>query len=243
MEDKVFDYLYNFEKDYWWHIARRELILRLIARHSDFDSKDILEIGCSTAGNAEDFGKKNRYLGADLSFRALELGKKRDISLILVNSNALSMPFKNECFDFVFMLDLIEHIEDDAAALKEAYRLLKKSGFLVVSVPALKILWREMDEIGQHKRRYNKDMLRKRIESSRFNILEIDYWGKLFFIPLLLYTFTNKLFKVKAGLKNELINLPEIMNNSALGIMRLENKFFNHFNIVGSSLVCICRKS
>ncbi len=64
----------------------------------------------------------------------------------------------NSFFDIITILDLLEHA-DDERVLKEAYRILKKGGLVIITVPAYQFLWSRWDEILGLKRRYDKTSL------------------------------------------------------------------------------------
>jgi SAM-dependent methyltransferase len=57
----------------------------------------------------------------------------------------------SESFDVVLTLDVLEHLEDDAAGLREAARLVKPGGVLLVTVPALPRLWGGQDVVSHHR--------------------------------------------------------------------------------------------
>lgn len=74
--------------------------------------------------------------------------------------------------DFVFSVSVLEHIQDEAAVLKEIRRVLRPGGKFFVYVPAFDVLWSEMDHLVGHRRRYTTDSLARRLtdvglESSR----------------------------------------------------------------------------
>ena len=85
-----------------------------------------------------------------------------------VRGDALNLPFKDNAFDIVGLFDVIEHFDDDQAVLREARRVLKKDGLLVITVPALSELWSYFDDIAFHKRRYSTGELTPKAYKSSF---------------------------------------------------------------------------
>jgi ubiquinone/menaquinone biosynthesis C-methylase UbiE len=71
--------------------------------------------------------------------------------------NNLPMQVK---YNTIMYIDVIEHIEDDAAELASAYNYLEEGGYLVVLVPAHQYVFSPFDKSIGHFRRYNKKMLR-----------------------------------------------------------------------------------
>lgn len=82
-----------------------------------------------------------------------------------------------ESFEGVFALNVIEHIEDDALALANCYKLLKKGGHLVILVPAYQWLYNEFDRNLAHFRRYTEGGLRERFLAQNFEVLHSQYFN------------------------------------------------------------------
>jgi SAM-dependent methyltransferase len=88
----------------------------------------------------------------DISAPALV--KLRDRGAQVVQSQISSLPFADGAFDLVCALDVIEHVHDDNAALKELSRVIKRGGTLVISAPLHLSRWTAFDDLVGHKRRY-----------------------------------------------------------------------------------------
>lgn len=94
---------------------------------------------------------------ADISAPALEKLRGRGASV--VQSEVTALPFTDGAFDLVCALDIIEHVEDDNAALSELSRVVKAGGALLISTPLHAALWTPFDEFVGHKRRYEPPQL------------------------------------------------------------------------------------
>jgi len=103
----------------------------------------------------------------------LQMQFSSDEKLVVVNST-LSGYVTNEKFDLIILADVIEHIEDDSAALSYALSLLSNHGQMVIFVPALMSLYSAFDESIGHFRRYNKKTLSEAIPASA-RIKQIGY--------------------------------------------------------------------
>lgn len=85
-----------------------------------------------------------------------------------------------EEFDVVIASDVIEHIEDDASALKNLYSFVKKDGHLVITVPAHSHLYGKRDRNWGHYRRYDRQVLVKRLESLEgCKVESVRFWNVL----------------------------------------------------------------
>lgn len=90
-----------------------------------------------------------------------------------VFSNTKDLP--NDKYDFIYSLNVLEHIEDDRAVIDEFYRLLAPGGCIYIYLPAFNMLWSSMDEKVGHFRRYGRRDLEEKIKSSGFKIEKCIY--------------------------------------------------------------------
>ncbi|MCW0232090.1 MAG: class I SAM-dependent methyltransferase [Ferrovibrio sp.] len=81
--------------------------------------------------------------------------------------------------DIVYSSNVLEHIEDDIAALRAIYSRLKPGGRLLLYVPALQSLWSDLDTAVGHVRRYSRPGLRHAIEAAGFRIDDLGYSDSL----------------------------------------------------------------
>jgi len=92
--------------------------------------------------------------------------------------------------DYVFTLNVLEHIDDDTAAITELYRVTRPGGRLFVYVPAFMVLYASMDSHVGHRRRYRLRPLRKMIADAGFTVEKSAYFDALgFFATLVLKIF------------------------------------------------------
>ncbi len=130
----------------------------------------ILEIG-SGIGNISNFFLQDgqeimlsdirenycRYLASEFGHLSHCLGV-RQIDLVHPDFELVYADLLN-CFDSVFALNVVEHIEKDELAIKNCQKLLKRGGRLVILVPAYQWLYNEFDINLEHYRRYTKKSL------------------------------------------------------------------------------------
>ena len=94
--------------------------------------------------------------------------------------------------DYVFTLNVLEHIEDDSTAIGELYRVTKPGGRLLIYVPAFMILYASMDAHVGHHRRYRLQPLRRLVAEAGFKIEKSAYFDALgFFATLVLRLFES----------------------------------------------------
>src|SRR5205814_3237017 len=119
----------------------------------------VVEIGCGTGNTLrmlkEACSTAALIVGIDLFEEGLVYARRRT-NASLVRARIEDAPFVVP-FEVVGMFDVLEHIEDDAAALSSVRSLTRPGGHLVLTVPAHKALWSRFDEESHHCRRYEPD--------------------------------------------------------------------------------------
>lgn len=111
-----------------------------IIRQEVTKAKRVLELGCGSGFMARAI--KQEYIGVDISQRMLvqnPIAIKKNDSLIC--SDAANLPFSNESFDAVFSINLLEHTPQPEIVIKEAVRVLRKGGNIVMITPNGNIGW------------------------------------------------------------------------------------------------------
>lgn len=239
MKKEEFERMFILEDFYWWFKGRRSIISTLL---KNSPKGKVLDVGCGTGANLLLFN--GMAVGLDISSEALKFAQRRKGNLLLCQGRAEALPFKDESFEIVLALDLLEHLPDDIRGLEEMFRVLKKEGKLLVTVPAFRFLWSEHDEALSHFRRYRREELKAKLKSVGFSIEFISYVIFLPFFPIALYRLVQKLFPPKREPKTSLIILPSFLNELLYWILRQESKLLSwgmRFPF-GVSIACRARK-
>jgi SAM-dependent methyltransferase len=171
--------------DHFWMQWRHRLLVRALKRAGD-RVRHALEIGCGH-GVARDMIERDLGIavdGCDLDRGALEManpGKGRLFVYDILDQD----PSMLGQYDAVFLLDVIEHIEDDTAFLIAALRHLRPGGLIIVNVPASMLFFSDYDRVAGHVRRYTPGSLAKLLVPCAVEVQAIWPWG-LLMVPLLL---------------------------------------------------------
>lgn len=131
-----------------WDVVRRLLPVQ--------GSASVLEIGCGEGAVASRLAARHDYLGIELdaTSAAMAAGRLAEVGRGEVRDGDLSAVEAGRTFDLVLAFEVIEHIEDDAAAVAEWVDRLRPGGSLIVSTPAYQDRYGPMDELVGHFRRY-----------------------------------------------------------------------------------------
>ncbi|GMA85701.1 hypothetical protein GCM10025868_09510 [Angustibacter aerolatus] len=145
----------RLEDAHWWYRERRHLLAREVR---GLVPGRALDVGAAGGGNT----RVLRALGWDAA--ALEYGEEgagvaRSRGLATLRADATRLPVADASLDLVVAFDVLEHIEDDDAAVREVARSLRPGGHFVVAVPCDPRLWSEHDEAVLHVRRYTRATL------------------------------------------------------------------------------------
>lgn len=141
-----------------------------------------LDIGVGAGNLEKSIIKANlpvQIYGVDISTKAIKTAKKTLTGDYYI-ANIFKLPFKKSFFDVVAVLDVFEHVyeKDIYKALKEIYRVTKKNGSLVVSVPLnedLKKLNKEELNYSRHVREYNLNILTNELNSTGFIVEKSEF--------------------------------------------------------------------
>lgn len=157
------------------HEFRESLLLKLLL--SARPSQQMLNVGAGQGSFTRMLEERGfDVVSTDLSPAALEVLRERVAGPVL-QADMTNLPFPDESFDVVLAGEVIEHIDDDVAALREAHRVLRANGVLVLSVPAHPGWFGDSDRWAGHVRRYTRDALAETISSAGFDDLRIVPWG------------------------------------------------------------------
>lgn len=237
---------HRIEEKYWWFIARRDMIFRLIKHLNIRKNSKILDIGCSGGRLIKCLGLKGfrNIYGIDISQKAINLCKKNGMKNVFIMDCAKTN-FSNETFDIIIASDILEHIKNDASALAEWGRIMKPGGKLIIFVPASDLLWSEHDELSHHYRRYTKSQLITALKKFNFNVLKSSYWNCSLFFPMVIFKSLQHIFLKKKNKKSDhLYELNIIISKMLLILLKFENSALEYLNFpFGTSIFALAVKT
>lgn len=202
-----------------------------------------LDIGCGHGAMLRQLSKHTawRIDGCDLNKTALLRSASHNGRILFYNIHTRN-PALCEQYDYLFLFDVIEHIQKTNEFIESALFHLKPGGYVFVNVPALQILYSKYDAAVGHCRRYDRALLRAQLMTAGLAICTIRYWGMML-IPVAL---ARKLY---LSAIHNLDQIPKagFQPPGALSVRLLsalegvEHAMFKH-QPVGTSLLAVARK-
>jgi SAM-dependent methyltransferase len=243
MEPHIYAELAEQEDSHWWFAARRAITLSLLKRFPLPSHAQILDAGCGSGGNLNFLAAFGETYGFELDNASRARAQKRGIGRVEPGKLPDGIPFDNQLFDLITLFDVLEHVEDDRAALAALAGRLKSGGMLIINVPAFQWLFSQHDVSHHHYRRYGWDELKQQLETAGLEVRLMNYWNALLFPAAAAARLVEKMFPPKqhamgSGTPPALVNtlLSKMVSAERFLIPRVRLPF-------GTSIIAVVRKA
>jgi SAM-dependent methyltransferase len=249
-----FDKLRPIEDTHFWFVSRNNVLAAALATLASkvAASGAVLEIGCGTGNTLRvirEMLPRVTLVGMD-PFHAGLLHAKHRTNASVVEGRIEQMPFRKR-FSLIGMFDVLEHVEDEVAALAAVYASLETGGRFVVTVPADPSLWSRVDEESHHQRRYTEAHLRKMLSGAQFEIEYVTHFMSVTYPALWvsrhvdrwLTAASRKSASTRDSAIERELRVPRLVNAVCGQLLRLEVPFIKRrYRLpVGTSLLAIAR--
>jgi len=223
-------------------------------------SGPFLDIGCGIGDVSRHFALKG-WPGVAIDFSDAVIEKARENLAEFKNVDVKKESFfqAEGSFNTIFCLDVLEHIEDDTAALKRISSLLSTDGYLILSVPSNPKEWRWDDDFYGHYRRYSMEEIKKKLmEAGLRSLVFWDFTYPVFWLMrriysrLRSYSEDNKLDKLMRTTASPLVNAWDIPFCSTLLsrkfilwdlLYKIQFKYFKDEVQNGHEMIILARKT
>ena len=248
MEADEYRKLAEVEDAMWYFRAlhahvERELVA-VLGAEGDAAPRAVLDAGCGTGGLIRRLAPRHtawRWIGVDLEPVACALARERAGAAAEIHeASVTALPFGDATFDAVVSADVLYHVDDDAAALREFFRVLRPGGVAVINVPAYRWLWSYHDTAVHSRRRYARGEVLAKLGAAGFGGARATYWNTLAF-PLVVVR--RKLFSApRGGSDVHLYSAPvETAFDAAMAVERAWLRGVGRLPF-GSSVLAVARK-
>ncbi|MDB5385598.1 MAG: methyltransferase family protein [Planctomycetaceae bacterium] len=245
MHQSYSQYYADLWRRHWWWRVRHEVVMLELSRlllpvATEGSNPRILDIGCAGGVAFDDFSRFGEMSGIEPDAQ-------------LINScpqwrNCIEQRFftpdyqPSAPFDVITMLDVLEHIEDDAGTVAHLFSILKPGGYAILTVPALSWLTSIHDKINMHFRRYHRGPFKNLLINAGFQVRQMRY----------LFGWSIGMVYLRTWLKPSRIEdyhvtvPPSPVNSLFAGLSRCENAIANTVGLSppwGSSLLAVVQKT
>lgn len=186
---KVIDDLYQ-EDEYGSHILvdlehARRFNGWMASQLSPYIGDRVLEIGAGIGTLTSQFIPRNRYVASDINphylefLRSFAIGKPYLEVRRIDAGSAEDFAGLEGQFDTIIMVNVLEHVEDDARALDNLHRTLAPGGRAVILVPRGPHLYGTLDVVLEHRERYTEERLRSSLVAAGFSLEALHDFNRL----------------------------------------------------------------
>ncbi|MDP1850196.1 MAG: methyltransferase domain-containing protein [Solirubrobacteraceae bacterium] len=221
MDDALERFTFDVEERHWWYRGRRAVLdavldgLDPLPTAGGAGEARILDAGCGSGRNMALLARRGAVSGIELASQSLEVAQARGLGPVLPGSLDDPLPFGDDSFDLAVALDVLEHVADDGAALRELARVVAPGGRLLVTVPQYGWLWGEHDVLAHHHRRYTRRTLLGRAADAGLQPERVTAFNAILLAPIALARLVQRARR-RAQPASDLARTPHGAVNAAL---------------------------
>ncbi|HSM08688.1 MAG TPA: class I SAM-dependent methyltransferase [Gemmatimonadota bacterium] len=223
-----------YERHWWWRAREAFLLERLRAASGGGVGRRILDVGCGDALFFDELAAFGTVRGVEPDADVLSEGPWRHA----IHAGTLETFSPEGPFDWILMLDVLEHIETPGATLARAREFAADGASLFLTVPAFESLWTRHDDLNYHFRRYNRSAFLQVLSGTGWELAESEYFFHWLAPLKLLVKLKERL--VKGDLEVESVP-SRPLNAVALAVSTVERRVFSRLQLpFGTSLYARC---
>lgn len=219
------------DTEHWWFRSKAEFVSSTIVDAPPGGS--LVDVGAGSGGvTAMLRWPQALKVAVDGNEQLVQEARSRH-AIEAIRADVADVPLPAGCASVVCLLDVIEHLTDPEPALREAHRLLRPDGRLVVTVPAHTSLWSVTDEALGHARRYSRAMLSSQLNATGFKVTSLSHVFSWLYLPVRVKR--RRQTEPQFGLD---VSSPAIERTAAM-LTRLESALVKRVSLpLGTSLLC-----
>jgi SAM-dependent methyltransferase len=242
MDERLMQAMLEVDEHHWWYRGRRAIIAAELTNLPLREPARILDAGCGSGRTLIDLQRSGEVHGIELSEEAAAVARDRGPFDVRVG-RVEQLPWEDGTFELITCLDVIEHLPDDVAALRELRRVSRPGGWLLVTVPAYPALWSQHDTANHHYRRYRRGPLRTAATSAGWQLHRLTSFNSLLLAPAAAVRLVQRGRSLSADYKPELEIGPSWLNDVLELPLRAEARWLSsgHTLPAGLSLLVVLR--
>jgi SAM-dependent methyltransferase len=235
--DEVYELqTHQVEDDHWWYRGRRRVIREAVGALGLPPGARILDAGCGSGRNMVELADFGQVTGLELSEASVERARERGVGDVVAGSLTDRLPFPDATFDLALALDVLEHLDDDLAALRELRRGVRPGGRLLITVPAYQWLWSSHDEVNHHRRRYTRSTLLSAASEAGWAPVSSTYFNSLLMPAAVAYRALDRVRRAPPPEASDLDRTPGWLNNVLERPLKLEARLISRGRAIPAGL-------
>jgi 2-polyprenyl-3-methyl-5-hydroxy-6-metoxy-1,4-benzoquinol methylase len=234
----------------FWVASRNRLFHWLVQQHLSVSGRTrLLEIGCGTGDFVRRLvdDKRLEVTGSEIYLGGLAFAKRNMPEVRFIQFD-VTQGIIGETFELITAFDVLEHVENDQAAICNIHDMLANDGVAIISVPQHQFMWSRLDEIVRHKRRYSRSEMVGQLVGNGFEVLRATSFVFSLFPLMFLSRLLDRNRRVDgeaddANLESR-VSFPPFINSVFDLIMRLDEALIRRGVSlpIGGTLVVVARK-
>ena len=242
MREEAYTLLKDNARTHWWNTSKDAIIIDLLRSLDIPHDGNIVDLGAGTGYFLSQLDFTHRY-GIDS-----HVYEDAHDNLKFIQADINMLPLKEKSVDLFLLIDVLEHMKDDKKVVEDCLKALKTSGKILVFVPALQILWSDLDRLGMHFRRYSAGRFKKMLEEINIphRVVKSSYVN-FFLFPMILMIRVMQAFikKFKKDVPTHSLEEPSALINNVLRSVFSSERFFLRVMDfpIGVSYCCVIEKT
>jgi SAM-dependent methyltransferase len=245
MDPHEYEKLEALDRAHWFYRGKRAIVRHWIDRYVSLGPNDVLIDGGTGTGTwPVEMSRRSLVIGLDDHEESLTLARPRleGVGGVVLKTTLDRVDLPSGVATVVTLLDVLEHLDDDAAALREMIRLVRPGGLVIVTVPALRWLWSDWDVTLHHRRRYHRADLLRLVDQPEVEVLHCSYFNTAAMLPILLVRLWRRFFPPAPGTPRAEDRLPRAPLNTLLYHLLVAPARWGWFRPpIGVSLLAVLR--
>ena len=240
-DEQLASTLIESDTDHWWFRSKGAIVGHVLRRQLRLAEPPLLvDVGAGAGGVTAMLGWPPDDVVAVDGSEVLAATARDRHALPAAVGEIGHLPLPPGRVGVIAMLDVIEHLDDPDAALRDAWGALHAGGLLVITVPAHQWLWSGADELLGHVRRYTRPLLRGQLAAAGFEPVLLSHIFSWLVPPVWL----QRRLATSAHQQLGLDQRSALLDRVALVLTRLEQAVVRRVSLpLGTSILCVARKA
>jgi SAM-dependent methyltransferase len=236
MHPTEYDNIARHAATHWWYQGLRALATQML---EDLPKGHWCDVGCGT-GHLLPVLPDTQPVAIDTARAALRYVSGQTKAMP-VRGNLTSLPFPDDTFDGVSLMDVLYHawVPDKPAAMREAARMLRPGGTLIINVPAYELLRSGHDNVIMTDKRFTRREVRELIRCAGMEVVRCTHWNA----ALLPAIAAVRLLSRRKAAQSDVAAPGKIEYHIGSAALRLERALLHYTDLpFGVSILAVARK-